>query len=216
MVIALWVVAVVVAMPLGSKLQDETTDDTESFLPDSAESTAVVRKLNEDFSAGETTTGLIVYQHEGGLTAADKRKIAADARDVEAARTDDGAKAVPLTQPPQVPFTKGSPATLVSPNGDVAYTLLTVPTDFDHVADWGKAIREITGEQSNGMRILLSGDVGFSTDADEVFSDIDTKLLLATVVLVLVLLGAIYRSVLVALTPLIVVFFAYTVAQAFI
>ena len=216
MVIALWVVAVVVAMPLGSKLQDETTDDTESFLPDSAESTAVVRKLNEDFSAGETTTGLIVYQHEGGLTAADKRKIAADARDVEAARTDDGAKAVPLTQPPQVPFTKGSPASLVSPNGDVAYTLLTVPTDFDHVADWGKAIREITGEQSNGMRILLSGDVGFSTDADEVFSDIDTKLLLATVVLVLVLLGAIYRSVLVALTPLIVVFFAYTVAQAFI
>ena len=34
--------------------------------------------------------------------------------------------------------------------------------------------------------------------------------------LVLVLLGAIYRSVLVALTPLIVVFFAYTIAQGFI
>ena len=34
--------------------------------------------------------------------------------------------------------------------------------------------------------------------------------------LVLVLLGAIYRSLLVALTPLIVVFFAYTVATGFI
>ena len=34
--------------------------------------------------------------------------------------------------------------------------------------------------------------------------------------LVLVLLGAIYRAVMVALTPLIVVFFAYTVAQGFI
>ena len=32
----------------------------------------------------------------------------------------------------------------------------------------------------------------------------------------LVLLGAIYRAVLVALTPLIVVFFAYTVATAFV
>ena len=42
------------------------------------------------------------------------------------------------------------------------------------------------------------------------------KLLLATVLLVLVLLGAIYRSVLVALTPLIVVFLAYTIAQGFI
>ena len=66
------------------------------------------------------------------------------------------------------------------------------------------------------MQIKLTGDLGFSTDADEVFGDLDTKLLLATVLLVLVLLGAIYRSVLVALTPLIVVFFAYTIAQGFI
>jgi putative drug exporter of the RND superfamily len=66
------------------------------------------------------------------------------------------------------------------------------------------------------MRILLTGDLGFSTDSEEVFSDFDTKLLLATVVLVLVLLGSIYRAVLVALTPLLVVFFAYQVAQAFI
>ena len=64
------------------------------------------------------------------------------------------------------------------------------------------------------MKVYVTGDVGFSTDAEEVFSNLDTKLLLATVILVLVLLGAIYRSVLVALTPLIVVFFAYTVAQA--
>jgi putative drug exporter of the RND superfamily len=215
-VIAVWLVALVIAMPLGSKLQDETTDDTESFLPDSAESTEVVRKLDQDFPAGETTTGLIVYQREGGLTAVDKRKIAADARAVEADRTDDGEKAVPLTQPPAVPFTKGAPAGLVSPDGDVAYTLLTVPTDFDHVADWGKAIREVTGDESNGMRILLSGDIGFNTDAEEVFSDIDTKLLLTTLVLVFVLLGAIYRSVLLPFTPLLVVGFAYTVAQGFI
>ena len=66
------------------------------------------------------------------------------------------------------------------------------------------------------MQILLTGDLGFSADAEEVFGDLDTKLLLATVLLVLVLLGAIYRAVLVALTPLIVVFFAYTVAQGFI
>ena len=74
----------------------------------------------------------------------------------------------------------------------------------------------MTGNETDGMQIYLTGDIGFNTDADEVFSDIDTKLLLATVLLVLVLLGAIYRSVLVALTPLIVVFFAYTIAQGFI
>ena len=63
------------------------------------------------------------------------------------------------------------------------------------------------------MRILLTGDLGFSADSEEVFGELDTKLLAATVLLVLFLLGAIYRSVLVALTPLIVVFFAYTVGD---
>ena len=66
------------------------------------------------------------------------------------------------------------------------------------------------------MTVLLTGDLGFGADAEEVFGELDTKLLLATVLLVLVLLGAIYRAVLVALTPLIVVFFAYTVANGFI
>src|SRR6185295_12630545 len=50
----------------------------------------------------------------------------------------------------------------------------------------------------------------------EVFGDLDTKLLAVTVLLVLVLLGLIYRAVLVALTPLLVVFFSYTVATAFV
>jgi RND superfamily putative drug exporter len=79
-VLAAWIVAMVVMQPLGAKLQDETTDDTESFLPASAESTKVVQKLDDDFKAGETTFGLIVYKREGGLTAADKQKIAADAK----------------------------------------------------------------------------------------------------------------------------------------
>ena len=66
------------------------------------------------------------------------------------------------------------------------------------------------------MQILLSGDLGFSTDAEEVFADFDAKLLIASAALVLFLLGAIYRAVLVAITPLLVVFFAYSVATAFV
>ena len=66
------------------------------------------------------------------------------------------------------------------------------------------------------MRIILTGDLGFSVDAEEVFGELDVKLLIATALLVLFLLGAIYRAVLVALTPLVVVFFAYTVATAFV
>ena len=69
-------------------------------------------------------------------------------------------------------------------------------------ADWGENVRDLTGDEADGMRILLTGDLGFSADSEEVFGELDTKLLLATVLLVLFLLGAIYRAVLVALTPL--------------
>jgi putative drug exporter of the RND superfamily len=210
--LGLWILAFAALQPLGAKLSDETQDDTASFLPESAESTEVVEVLDEDFPGGETTQGLIVYERRRGLTGADRQKISDDAQAVEALPDDE----LPLTQPPIVPFTPDAPPGLVSANGDVAYTVLTVPTDFENSADWGKNVRDLTGEEENGMRIILTGDLGFAVDSEEVFSDIDARLLLATVALVLFLLGAIYRAVLVALTPLIVVFLAYTAATAFV
>ena len=133
-VVAIWVVAFVALMPLGSKLADETRDDTTSFLPASAESTDVVETLDRDFASGETTQGLVVYQRDGGLSAADREKIAADAAELE----DLPDSELPLTRPPVVPFAPGSPPQLVAPEGDLAYTVLTVPTDFENQADWGR------------------------------------------------------------------------------
>ena len=213
-ILGLWIVLAILFSPLGSKLADETQDDTASFLPESAESTEVVNLLDDRFADQETSQGLIVYQRDGGLTEADKQKIADDAQALEALPDDE----LPLIRPPTVtPFAaQGSPKELVSDDGSLAYTVLTVPTELRERRRLGRAVRETTGSEADGMKILLTGDLGFNTDASEVFSDIDTKLLFATVLLVLVLLGAIYRSVLVALTPLIVVFLAYTVANGFI
>ena len=218
-VVVLWLLAAAVCQPIGAKLTDETTDDTESFLPESAESTEVVRILDDEFETGETTNGIIVYRRKGGLTAEDRQKILDDAEKLQIAR--DGAEPeVPLTEDPQVPFQPDSPPGLVSKDGDVAYTYLTIPTadDFDVQGERGLAARDIIEEEPGppGLEVLLTGDLGFGADAHEVFDSIDAKLLFATVLLVLVLLGAIYRAVMVALSPLIVVFFAYTVATAFI
>ncbi len=65
------------------------------------------------------------------------------------------------------------------------------------------AARDIIEEEpaDDGMQGLLTGDLGFGADARRGLQRIDTTLLFATVILVLVLLGAIYRAVLVALTP---------------
>jgi putative drug exporter of the RND superfamily len=212
-ILAVWIVAAVVMSPLGSKLADVTTDDTESFLPSNAESTEVVRTLDHQFPAKETALALVVYQNENGLTPANFARIASDAQKIQAEP-----EKIPLikSQPPVLPALTGPSSKLVSANKQVAYAVYTFPTDFDHESDWGKAMRDITSSDTGDMNVYVTGDVGFNTDADEVFSNIDTKLLLATTILVLVLLGAIYRSVLVAISPLIVVFLAYQFATGLI
>jgi putative drug exporter of the RND superfamily len=208
MVLGAWVLLVLAMAPFGGKLQDEVNDQFESFLPGSAESTEVVRLLNRQFDQGTTANALIVYQRKGGLTPADQQKIASDA--ARAKRT------LPLVGPPVVPFQRGSPPQLVSSDRALAYSILQLPDDFEKLGDQGKDLRKITGDGQGGLRVYVTGDVGFSADFEDVFGDLDAKLLLATVLLVLVLLGAIYRSPLIALTPLVVVGVAYTIAQGFI
>ena len=212
-VLAAWIVVAIAMANVGSKLGDVTTDDTQSFLPGNAESTDVVRKLDSEFPSKETSLALVVYQNADGLTPANKTKIIADAKKIE---SEPGQ--IPLTkdQPPVVPFTPGAPRFLVARNGQVAYAVYTLPTNYDKLPDWGKAMRDITGSNTGDMNVYVTGDVGFNTDAHDVFNGLDTKLLFATVILVLVLLGAIYRSLLVALSPLIVVLLAYFTATGFI
>jgi putative drug exporter of the RND superfamily len=207
-VIAGWLVLAVVLAPLGSKLADKTDNRTESFLPKDAESTKVVRLLDKEFPGGQTVTGLIVYHRPGGLNAEDRAKMAADAKAAQAK--------LPLVGHPIVPFQPGAPKNLVSPQGDLAYSIVAVPDNQDKIADWGQDLRDITGRGSGGLDVHVTGNLGFTTDFKDVFRSLDTKLLLATILLVLVLLGAIYRSPLIALIPLVVVGFAYAVAQGLI
>jgi RND superfamily putative drug exporter len=207
-VIGLWIVAVLALSPLGAKLADVTNDETASFLPDDADSTRVQELLKERFSGGETTIGLIVYQRDGGLNQADREKIARDAERVD--------EAIPVTRPAQVPFSPDAPPGLVSQNGDAAYTVVTIPLDFDRVADWGKESRDLVGDGGGGLNVYVTGDLGLWADFEEVFGEVDTKLLGATILLVLVLLGAIYRAPLIAIIPIVVVGLAYQMATGFI
>jgi RND superfamily putative drug exporter len=208
-VIAAWVVAVLALAPLGAKLADVTTDDTEAFLPKGAESTDVQRTLKQRFAGGETAVGLIVYHRDGGLSRADRAKIEQDAQKV--------ARAIPVTRPPVTPFGPRAQRGLVSPRGDTAYSVFTVPLDFKKLADWGKEARKVVDSgEHGGLATYVTGDLGLNADFQEVFGSVDTKLLGATVLLVLVLLGAIYRSPLIALIPIFVVGLAYQAASGFI
>src|SRR3954471_2523676 len=59
------------------KLADVQKNDNSSFLPGSADSTKVANE-QQKFSSIQSIPGFIVYERHGGLTAADKAKIAGD------------------------------------------------------------------------------------------------------------------------------------------
>ena len=209
LVVLAWILLTVPFGALGSKLADATDNRTESFLPADAESTEALRVQEQRFPGGETVTGLIVYRRTGGLTDADRAEIAADA--------ERAADALPLLAPPVVPFAEGSPPELVSPAGDLAYTIVAVPDDNDLIPGWGTDLRGAVHEQTpEGLEVYVTGGLGFNADFEEVFGDLDTKVLFVTTGLVLVLLGVIYRSPLIALIPLVVVGIAYTIARGLV
>jgi RND superfamily putative drug exporter len=196
-----WVILLALLAPVGQKLSDVTDNRTESFLPPDAESTEALRVQERRFPGGETVSGLVVYKRAGGLTSADRDTIGADAAAAK--------KALPLVGEPSEP--------VASPGGEVAYFAVALPDDNDKIADWGKDLRRaVRSGHRDGLDVYVTGGVGFNADFEEVFGDIDVKVLVVTVVLVVVLLLLIYRSPLIAFVPLVVVGVAYSIAQGFV
>ncbi|WP_324789912.1 MMPL family transporter [Streptomyces sp. H51] len=74
-------------------------------------------------------------------------------------------------------------------------------------------VRALTSDRAGPTEVAVTGPAGIATDTVKVFSGGDRVLLLATVLLVLVLLLAIYRSPLMALVPLLAVGVAMRVAE---
>ena len=164
LVLALWIVLAVALAGPGSKLADETNNDTESFLPDNAESTQVLRLLNDRFPEGKTPEALIVYRRPGGLTA---RGQAQD----RARRRAGGESSCPTVGPAGDAVRGRAPRAASSRPAARSRTRSSrFPEDNDKVADWGKDLRKITDSgKPPGLEVYVTGDVGFSTDAEEIF-----------------------------------------------
>ena len=204
-VIIVWVVLVAVFAPFGAKLPDITND--EYVLPGSSETVQLQKVLRERFPGGDERIALIVYRHVGGLGSSDQARIVADARAV--AEVENVARPIP-------PFVPGAPPGLVSANGEVAFTL--VPIEAGEILQFTptiEAIRErVEGEEP--LEVHVTGWPSLVADYNSAVKEADFKLLGATIVLVLVLLIAVYRSPILALVPLLVVGLAFSVANGIV
>jgi RND superfamily putative drug exporter len=196
-VVAVWIALVAVLGPLGSKLGDRTTD--EFALPDGSQSAEVSRLLQTRFPGGERVPALLVYRRAGGLIAADRPRIGADA--IRAA---------------ELPLVGRIGPAIFSPRGDLAVLVLPLAHgSTTETKDTIERLRALRGG-SPGLEVHLTGTPALLNDVSDAIKGADSTLLLATGLLVLVLLVAIYRSPLLALVPLVVVGLSYAVATGIV
>jgi RND superfamily putative drug exporter len=208
----------VVAGVLGSfsaKLGDETNDQTSAILPEDSQAAAVSRIQNERFATGEVRLAVVVYRRDGGLTKADEERVLADARAIGKL---DGVISVETPTGPLSavipPFGRNAGFGLVSPDRAVAFTVVPISAeDPKQLLESVEDIRDHTGEGNGGIEIRTTGDAALQADFSGVFETADVRLLVVTGLLVLLLLLGVYRSLVIALVPLLVVGISYAVAS---
>jgi uncharacterized membrane protein YdfJ with MMPL/SSD domain len=209
-VIAMWLIAAAVVVPLAPSLSDVTNNDSSTFLPDDAESTEVDRLVKERFPS-DTTPAILVFHNPDGLT--DEQKRFANTL-TEWAASDDAPDNIYAAGIFSIYTVPQAAEGLVSADGTTMTMIVGVTGDpnSDAYLDAIRAIRERSDAAPAGLDVDVSGPGGLILDLISVFSQIDVFLTAVTAALVLVLLILIYRSPVVALVPLLAVGWVFTLA----
>ena len=200
-IIGLWLVAVFTcfAFNLPGKFSDAERNESSSYLPSDAESTRAL-EATKRLTNGEQAAMVIVYRREGGLTAADRRQIAAD---LVRLNTLDYSQ---LQRKGGRAFRLGA----VSQDRTAALVTASITSngEAETIADPVKDARDIVGTGEDGLEVRVTGPAGYSADAIKVFEQINGSLIGAAFLLVFVLLIFIYRSPILLWFPLLTVAFA--------
>jgi len=197
-----WLLAVVaiIGLNLPGKYSEAQVNDSASFLPGDAESTTAL-EASERLQGGEKAALIVVYRRDGGLTAADKRRIAADRAELDGLRL----RATSPFSEPQL-SRDGSSA--------IVQALITGDGESETILDPVDAARKRVSDPGGGLQAKVTGPAGYAADQIKVFESINGTLLGAGFLLILILLALIYRSPVFLWIPLLSIIFAELTTQA--
>ena len=208
-VLVLTLVVVALLSPLAGRLTEVQNNEASSWLPGSAESTRVADELSRTVDPNDIPT-LVVYLREGGLTASDRAAIEQQATEIGAIK---GVTGTVLTPAQAAKAGFGG----YSEDGEVAVTALTFnfgANGWNDVPGAADRIREIT--RIDGVTVHLAGFGGQAADAAEAFGGLDTTLLLATFLIVIVILLLTYRSPVLWVLPILSAGMALMISEGLI
>ncbi|WP_407566574.1 MMPL family transporter [Streptomyces sp. 184] len=188
-------------MPFGGKLGDVSRDRAVDYLPGSADSTQV-SQIAEEMPGGDTLNGILVYQRDDGVTAADRELAAEHAGDIAG-----GYELADDRAPEVVPSEDGT--TLMVP-----FTIVGLPDEDAHLETVEEIREQLVADPPDGLSVELGGPAGIQADSEAVYEEVDGTLMYATAGIVTILLILTYRSPFLWLLPLICVGVASMSAMA--
>ena len=200
-VLAFWIVMLLVLGNYAGKLSGAEKNDAKSWLPGSAESTKALDK-QAAFQSPNTFQTVVVYVDPGGITTADKAKIASDIQQFKKEPSRQGPVAGPFESPDHQAVQVVVPLNLGSNGWD------QMPPIADH---W----RDIASTGTD-MQVHITGPGGNAADSAEAFAGIDGKLLYTALLVVIVILLFTYRSPILWLLPVLSVGVALACSQGLI
>lgn len=196
--LVVWLGAGAAFGPFAGRLDEVATDDQAAFLPRNAESTRVLRE-QEAFAQDESLPAIVVWTAAERGSAAGLEPRAARAL---ASLNGDPALAGPVSPP------------LVARDGEALQGVVPLRPDLgDRLPGTLDRVRA-AAERVPGATVRLAGPAASQADLSDAFAGIDGLLLVVALVTVLVILLAVYRSVLLPLLIILGAVFALGVACA--
>ena len=217
--IGVWLVLGACGLVARTQIGEVTSAGQSSFLPANAESTRAVDLLQRDFKGGADVPVLIVFERNGGLTAADLNAIGRLGNGLERLGL---AGATPVLAPfsGEAKRPLGAVARIARGVGPISRdgkaALIALGIDADDRGALVKGVAKIraylAAHRRAGLSSYVTGPGGMAADLERVADDAGRTLLFATLGLVLLLLLFVYRAPVLALLPLVAVGTAYLTA----
>ncbi|GAA1938855.1 efflux RND transporter permease subunit [Microbacterium aoyamense] len=193
--VLLWFVGGSIGGPFFGKVDEVSTNDRSSFLPQSADATQVSERL-PDFLGSDSIPAVVVVTGEEELADDDLADLQTVADDIAAL---DGVQ-------------DGVSPPIVSDDGDAAQIFVPIDSTGE-VPQTVEDIRALLADElPSGLESWVTGPAGFTADLVEGFLGIDGLLLGVALIAVFIILVIVYRSPLLPILVLLTSVFALCVA----
>jgi RND superfamily putative drug exporter len=206
-VIGAWAVATVAILALSPQLVTFTSNNNSAFLPSSYQSVQAQAVADKYFPSVAGASGVIAVSATDGseLSTTDQQKVAALATSL----TDDKIESVASVTTSPLYLSSNKKVQLV----DVVFSGKPGDKGPNSAVP---VLRDRTNSflSGSGLKGELTGNAAISVDSTTAFDNAELVIGVATVLLILVLLGLVFRSLIIAVFPIVVIGIVHQVAQA--